>query len=212
VSPSPFYCAKMKNQHIYAKGASVGNYKSNKFDGSLALRVTIASLICPFPIVLLVLLGPTLMALLGGLPGMILTMILCCLVIALVAELLKLVPFPLVTVMKDDTPPSDLEIARTRLWHTFSALPLSFAAALLWTVSAALSLEYYAAPIMLIIVSPMTIAFLILHLDSETAAEALRKSLRTFILMLLVSFMFSPEPAELDSVGAADNASDSFPR
>jgi len=190
----------------------VGNYKSNKFDGSLALRVTIASLICPFPLILLVLIGPTLIALLGGLPGLILTLSLCSIVIAVVADLLKLAPFPLLEVMKDNTPAADLAVARDRLWHTFSALPLSFAAALIWTVSAALSLDDYAAPIMLIIVSPMTIALLILHLDSETAAEALRKSLRTFILMLLVSFMFSPDPAEIDGVGATNSASDSFPR
>lgn len=191
----------------------MGNFEHNRFDGNFALRVTIASLICPFPLVLLVLIGPLFTGLLGGLTGLVLTLSLCSVVIAVIADLLKLVPFPLITSLKDDIAASELDTARRSLWHTFSALPLSFASALIWTATGALSVESYAAPFMLIIISPMTIAFLILHLETETPSQALHQSLKSFILMLLVVFALFPGPLDREAPkGVQDNMVENFPR
>ncbi len=174
-----------------------GNYDHNNFDGDFGRRLFLSFVLCPIGMFLVSMLEITLRPLVGGVLSFFALMTMLCIMIASIADYLRLVPFPIIHFLSKGHADQDEEKLQNTLVHTFFALPLSFTSAALISLMSAVFLTGDAgSPIAVLLIGPLTIVFLILNLDTQSPAEALGKSVKTFITILALMLAFGPEPVE----------------
>jgi len=123
-------------------------------------------------------------------------MALFCLIIGVVADMLRLAPFPFVEILQNDHHVRRRERALEELRHSGYALPLSFAAASLWA-TLVMDVSDIAIPMIALfcVVPPATVMVLIVSIDCQTPSQALARSAKAFLVVLASMFVVIPGEA-----------------
>jgi hypothetical protein len=174
----------------------------NKLDMDFARRLCLSGIVAAaFTFVFVLWLAGPISILFGVMISSFATLAIFCIATAVIADKLRLVPFPLLDVLSGELTPRQRGQAIEVIKHTAHALPLSFTAASLWMLML-LEVTSYAlpVPVLLISIPPAAVMLLIVNCHCETPGEALGRSAKSFVIVVVAMFLIIPgieRPAEV---------------
>ena len=131
-------------------------------------------------------------ALFGKIIGAVIILNLYCLVIAVIADVLHLMPFPVIEILRNRHAPGRRTECKAQVRQSIHALPLSFIAAAFWCSLLSKILDD-AIPFLLILylISPLTVMTTIVAADCKSPERSFfRSALAFFIVCLAAGIMF----------------------
>ena len=137
-------------------------------------------------LVLLVILAIPIIMLFGHVIAMVLTLMLYCFIIAVVADALHLIPFPAIEILRNQHDSARRKECRAQVKHGIYALPMSFLAVIVWSSLLSRVLDNL-IPIllMLCLVPPLTIMTVIVVADCKSPEWSLVRSIAAFLIVAL---------------------------
>ena len=134
------------------------------------------------------------LTLFGKTIGMVIVLNCYCLIIAIVADALRLIPFPVIEILRNQHDSKRRTECKAQARHGIFALPLSFLSATFWCALLSRTLDS-AFPVFLILclVPPFTIMTVIVVADCRSAEMAFVRSVLAFVIVLLAAIIIIPD-------------------